>query len=79
MVSSYSLSADVTHGCGRGLNEDDWSRIGMDRHIGVGVALYRWSPALAGKLEDLLLENKQITIDQWVQLKAEKRSGKRSL
>jgi hypothetical protein len=30
-----------------------------------------WSPALAGKLEDLLLENKQITIDQWVQLKAE--------
>jgi hypothetical protein len=30
-----------------------------------------WSPALAGKLEDLLLENKQITLDQWVQLKAE--------
>lgn len=30
-----------------------------------------WSPALAGKLEDLLLENKQITVDQWVQLKAE--------
>ncbi len=26
---------------------------------------------LAGQLEDLLLENKQITIDQWVQLKAE--------
>jgi hypothetical protein len=30
-----------------------------------------WSAAQAGKLEDLLLENKQITIDQWVQLKAE--------
>jgi hypothetical protein len=36
------------------------------------------SPALAGKLEDLLLENKQITVDQWVQLKAdeEKREAK---
>jgi len=30
-----------------------------------------WSPAFGGKLEDLLFENKQITIDQWVQLKAE--------
>jgi hypothetical protein len=30
-----------------------------------------WSPSFAGKLEDLLLENKQITRDQWVQLKAE--------
>jgi len=31
-----------------------------------------WSSASwAGRLEDLLLENKQITIDQWVQLKAE--------
>ncbi len=28
-------------------------------------------PAQAGQLEDLLLENKQITIDQWVKLKAE--------
>jgi hypothetical protein len=28
-------------------------------------------PTWAGQLEDLLLENKQITIDQWVQLKAE--------
>lgn len=28
-------------------------------------------PALAGKLEDALLENKQITIDQWVEIKAE--------
>jgi len=42
----------------------------------VGVMVLGWlfaasSPALAGKLEDLLLENKQITIDQWVQLKAE--------
>jgi len=27
--------------------------------------------AMAGQLEDLLLENKQITIDQWVKLKAE--------
>jgi hypothetical protein len=27
--------------------------------------------SVAGKLEDLLLENKQITIDQWIQLKAE--------
>ena len=30
-----------------------------------------WSHAFGGKLEDLLFENKQITIDQWVQLKAE--------
>ena len=37
----------------------------------VGWLFSAWSPALAGKLEDLLLENKQITIDQWVQLKAE--------
>jgi hypothetical protein len=36
-----------------------------------GWVFTAWSPALAGKLEDLLLENKQITIDQWVQLKAE--------
>lgn len=28
-------------------------------------------PAFGGKLEDTLLENKQITIDQWVKLKAE--------
>ncbi len=42
----------------------------------IGVMVLGWlfadsSPALAGKLEDLLLENKQITVDQWVQLKAE--------
>ncbi len=37
----------------------------------LGSFLAAWSPALASKLEDLLLENKQITIDQWVQLKAE--------
>jgi hypothetical protein len=37
----------------------------------LGLLFAAWSPALAGKLEDLLLENKQITIDQWVQLKAE--------
>ena len=30
-----------------------------------------WSPASAGKLEDMLLENKQITVDQWIKLKAE--------
>ncbi|MGA6828422.1 porin [Nitrospira sp. NS4] len=29
------------------------------------------APAMAGQLEDLLLENKQISIDQWVKLKAE--------
>lgn len=29
------------------------------------------SPVMAGQLEDLLLENKQISIDQWVKLKAE--------
>jgi hypothetical protein len=37
----------------------------------LGWLLAAWSPALAGKLEDVLLENKQITMDQWVQLKAE--------
>lgn len=42
--------------------------IGM---VVLGSLIATWSPALAGKLEDLLLENKQITIDQWVQLKAE--------
>lgn len=30
-----------------------------------------WSDGFAGQLEDLLLENKQITIDQWIKLKAE--------
>lgn len=30
-----------------------------------------WTPAFAGKLEDMLLENKQITMDQWIKLKAE--------
>lgn len=29
------------------------------------------APAFGGKLEDTLLENKQLTIDQWVKLKAE--------
>jgi hypothetical protein len=37
----------------------------------LGWIVTTWSPAWAGKLEDLLLENKQITLDQWVQLKAE--------
>jgi len=50
--------------------------IGM---LALGLVFAAWSPALAGQLEDLLLENKQITIDQWVQLKAEeeKRDAKR--
>ncbi|HMU55046.1 MAG TPA: porin [Nitrospira sp.] len=37
----------------------------------VGLALQGEMPLWAGQLEDLLLENKQITIDQWVKLKAE--------
>src|SRR5262245_9030690 len=36
-----------------------------------GLLLSAGSGATAGQLEDLLLENKQITIDQWVKLKAE--------
>jgi Phosphate-selective porin O and P len=39
--------------------------------IALGWFCAAWSPALGGQLEDLLLENKQITIDQWVKLKAE--------
>lgn len=35
------------------------------------IAMAGWSPVFGGTLEDLLLENKQITIDQWVKLKAE--------
>jgi len=52
----------------------------MNRRGGMGV--WCWgvvlmacvggaAPAFGGKLEDALLENKQITIDQWVQIKAE--------
>ncbi|HET7439496.1 MAG TPA: hypothetical protein VFJ56_08335, partial [Nitrospira sp.] len=37
----------------------------------IGFMLSVAIPAKAGQLEDLLLENKQITIDQWVKLKAE--------
>ena len=44
------------------------ARIGI---LVLGVLFASWVPALAGQLEDLLLENKQITIDQWVKLKAE--------
>ena len=44
------------------------ARIGI---LVLGVLFASWMPALAGQLEDLLLENKQITIDQWVKLKAE--------
>ncbi|MBA5866273.1 MAG: porin [Nitrospira sp. CR1.3] len=36
-----------------------------------GFALSSGTSVRAGQLEDLLLENKQITIDQWVRLKAE--------
>ncbi len=47
---------------------------------GVLVALlYPWvTTSWAGKLEDVLLENKQITVEQWIQLKAdeEKRQAK---
>lgn len=39
--------------------------------IGYLCVLMGPSEGQAGKLEDLLLENKQITMDQWVQLKAE--------
>jgi hypothetical protein len=55
-------------------------RQGVDRVgsglLGMGVILVSllttWgSHGWGGKLEDLLLENKQITVDQWVQLKAE--------
>lgn len=37
----------------------------------VGLLCSWASTSWAGKLEDVLLENKQITIDQWVQIKAE--------
>jgi phosphate-selective porin O/P len=37
----------------------------------IGMVLGPGQLASAGQLEDLLLENKQITIDQWVKLKAE--------
>ena len=45
--------------------------------MGLGLS---GAPASAGKLEDALLQNKQITIDQWVQIKAEeeKRQSKAS-
>jgi hypothetical protein len=39
--------------------------------IAILVSLYWGGDGWGGRLEDLLLENKQITIDQWVQLKAE--------
>ena len=37
----------------------------------IGMVLVPAQFALGGQLEDLLLENKQITIDQWIKLKAE--------
>lgn len=45
--------------------------------VALGIVV-GWSPAFAGKLEDMLLENKQITVDQWIKLKAdeEKRQAK---
>jgi hypothetical protein len=39
--------------------------------LALGLLVAAGAPVLAGQLEDLLLENKQITIDQWVKLKAE--------
>ena len=44
----------------------------------IASVLFWASNGFAGKLEDLLLENKQITVDQWVLLKAdeEKRQAK---
>jgi hypothetical protein len=39
--------------------------------IAANVLLFWGSDGWGGQLEDLLLENKQITIDQWVKLKAE--------
>jgi hypothetical protein len=52
-----------------------WGRVGRSL-LGLGVILVSllstWGgQGWAGKLEDVLLENKQITVDQWVQLKAE--------
>ena len=41
MVSSYSLSVTVKCWCGRGMNEDDQSRIDMDGGYGLGVTLRR--------------------------------------
>ena len=48
----------------------------LRRRVWIGLAVLwalalTWVPAQAGSLEDFLLENKQITIDQWVKLKAE--------
>lgn len=45
--------------------------IGWVCGVAVVMVLGAGQSALAGQLEDLLLENKQITIDQWVKLKAE--------
>ncbi|NJL18491.1 MAG: hypothetical protein HC938_16360, partial [Nitrospira sp.] len=39
--------------------------------VGFLFTLLEPAGAWAGKLEDVLLENKQITVDQWVQIKAE--------
>jgi len=51
-------------------------KIGLSRAICLSGSLVLsvvcgWSDGYAGKLEDLLLENKQITVDQWIQLKAD--------
>jgi hypothetical protein len=44
------------------------------------VIVLSWSPSFADKLEDILLENKQITVEQWIKLKAdeEKRQAKQA-
>src|SRR5262245_15259448 len=39
--------------------------------LALGAFFVSRTSVQAGQLEDLLLENKQITIDQWVKLKAE--------
>ena len=46
-------------------------RLGGMGLLALGGLVAAWVPAQAGSLEDFLLENKQITIDQWVKLKAE--------
>jgi hypothetical protein len=51
-------------------------KIGLSRAVClagglIASVLFGAPDGYAGKLEDLLLENKQITVDQWVQLKAD--------
>ena len=48
-----------------------WSRAVCLSGSLIASILFGASDGYAGKLEDLLLENKQITVDQWIQLKAD--------